>query len=103
MGRAAALGSDLVIVTDDNPRTEEPAVIREAVRLGAEGHGAEVVEVDGRAKAIELALERTPKHGVVAILGKGHERGQILADRVVEFDDVEVVRRTWGRMKEGTR
>lgn len=103
MGEAAARGSEIVIVTDDNPRSEEPASIREAVRRGAEGHGAEVIEVDGRAGAIALALKQTPENGVVAILGKGHERGQILADRIIEFDDVTVAREAWGRMKEGTR
>lgn len=95
MGRAAAEHSAVVIVTDDNPRTEDPAAIRAATREGADGHAAEVVEVAGRAEAIAEAFRRTPPEGVIAILGKGHERGQILADRIVEFDDVTVAREAW--------
>lgn len=103
MGAAAAELSRLVVVTDDNPRTEDPAAIRAATLAGARGGPAEVVEVPGRAEAIELAIARTGRDGVVAILGKGHEQGQIFADRVVDFDDVAVARRSWARIRGGDR
>lgn len=106
MGAAAASRSALTIITDDNPRSEDPARIRAqtmAGALAAAPEGSEVVEVAGRRAAIELALTRASVGSVVAILGKGHERGQILADRVVDFDDVEEAVRNWRRLvEEGT-
>ncbi len=103
IGAAAARHSSQVVITDDNPRTEDPAAIRAATLEGAHGHGAEVVEVAGRADAIAYALAHTERDGVVAILGKGHEQGQILADRVVDFDDVEVARDAWAKLQEERR
>ncbi len=103
MGAAASRGSDLTVITDDNPRTEDPARIRAQTLAGAlEGRrpGAEVIEVAGRRAAIETALRAARPDSVVAILGKGHERGQILADRVVDFDDVEEATRAWRRLVE---
>jgi UDP-N-acetylmuramoyl-L-alanyl-D-glutamate--2,6-diaminopimelate ligase len=87
MGRAAAEGADLLIVTDDNPRTEDPAVIRAEVIAGAEGAGAEVVEVAGRRLAIDEAVGRARPGDVIAVLGKGHERGQEIGGQVLPFDD----------------
>lgn len=99
MGAAAAEASAVVIVTDDNPRGEDPASIRAAVldgaRRAAAGSGAAVQEVPGRRAAIRQALLRAGKDSVVAVLGKGHERGQILADRIIEFDDRTEVRDVW--------
>jgi UDP-N-acetylmuramoyl-L-alanyl-D-glutamate--2,6-diaminopimelate ligase len=86
MGSAAARGADLVIVTDDNPRTESPAQIRAEVLAGARG-GAEVVEIAGRREAIVAAVAAARPGDVVALLGKGHERGQEIAGEVFEFDD----------------
>ncbi|SHI38709.1 UDP-N-acetylmuramoylalanyl-D-glutamate--2,6-diaminopimelate ligase [Tessaracoccus bendigoensis DSM 12906] len=101
MGAAAARGSRVTIITDDNPRTEDPAAIRAQTLAGARGvGGAEVVEVAGRRAAIEEALRRATSDSVVAILGKGHERGQILADRTVDFDDVEEATLAWRRLRE---
>ncbi len=101
MGEAAASRSALTVVTDDNPRSEEPAAIRAQVLAGARSvAGAAVAEVAGRRAAIEEALRRAPAGGVVAILGKGHERGQILADRVAPFDDVEEAVAAWRRLRE---
>jgi UDP-N-acetylmuramoyl-L-alanyl-D-glutamate--2,6-diaminopimelate ligase len=88
MGEAAARGADLVIVTDDNPRTEDPAEIRAQVRAGTElVPGATVVEVDGRREAIAQAVRLAGPADVVALLGKGHERGQEIAGVVHPFDD----------------
>lgn len=101
MGAAAARGSDLTIITDDNPRTEDPALIREQTLAGASAvAGAQVLEVPGRGAAIAEALKRARPGTVVAILGKGHERGQILADRTVDFDDVEEATRAWLRLEQ---
>jgi UDP-N-acetylmuramoyl-L-alanyl-D-glutamate--2,6-diaminopimelate ligase len=87
MGRAAAEGADLVIVTDDNPRTEDPAAIRAEVLAGAAGGPAAVVEVDGRRAAIAYAVEQAKPGDVIALLGKGHERGQEINGEVLPFDD----------------
>jgi UDP-N-acetylmuramoyl-L-alanyl-D-glutamate--2,6-diaminopimelate ligase len=94
MGEAAANGADAVIVTDDNPRGEDPAVIRAAVVAGAVGaHGTRVVEVAGRRDAIAAAVAIAEPGDVVAVLGKGHERGQETAGHVAPFDDrVELAR-----------
>ena len=103
MGAAAARSSVLTIITDDNPRSEDPAEIRAQTMAGALAavpEGAEVVEVAGRRAAIDLALARASVGSVVAILGKGHERGQILADRVVDFDDVDEVLLSWRHVTE---
>ena len=88
MGGAAARGADLVIVTDDNPRTEEPAVIRSEVLAGArDADGCEVIEVPGRRRAIAEAVARAKPHDVIALLGKGHEQGQEISGKIYPFDD----------------
>lgn len=92
MGEIAAEGADLLVVTDDNPRTEDPAAIRAEILAGARGAGAEVVEVGDRRRAIGFALERATAGDVVLVAGKGHERGQEVAGVVHPFDDREVVR-----------
>jgi UDP-N-acetylmuramoyl-L-alanyl-D-glutamate--2,6-diaminopimelate ligase len=94
MGRAAAQGADLVLVTDDNPRTEDPAAVRAEVLRGAlEASGAQVVEVAGRRRAIDEAVAQARPGDVVALLGKGHERGQEIDGEVQPFDDrIELAR-----------
>ncbi|MFM7145512.1 MAG: UDP-N-acetylmuramoyl-L-alanyl-D-glutamate--2,6-diaminopimelate ligase [Actinomycetales bacterium] len=89
MGEKAATWADLVIVTDDNPREENPASIRAAVRAGAEqaGTGAEVIEIADRAEAIAVAVRQALPDGSIAILGKGHERTQEVAGIMHPFDD----------------
>lgn len=86
MGAAAVRGADLVIVTDDNPRTEDPEVIRAELRQGADGAG-EVVEIAGRRAAIAEAVRVAGAGDVIAVLGKGHERGQEIAGEIQPFDD----------------
>ena len=85
MGEAAAENADLVFVTDDNPRSEDPAVIRTAVLLGAPG----AIEVGDRAEAILRAVDALGPGDALLIAGKGHETGQIVGDAVLPFDDVE--------------
>jgi UDP-N-acetylmuramoyl-L-alanyl-D-glutamate--2,6-diaminopimelate ligase len=89
MGAAAARGADLVIVTDDNPRTEDPAAVRAAVRAGAEGAGAasKIIEIAGRRPAIDEAVRLAGAGDVIALLGKGHERGQEVNSEMLPFDD----------------
>jgi UDP-N-acetylmuramoyl-L-alanyl-D-glutamate--2,6-diaminopimelate ligase len=89
MGAAAAHGADLVIVTDDNPRSEDPAEVRAAVRAGAEesGSAAKVLEVAGRRAAIDEAVRLAAPGDVIALLGKGHERGQEVDGQMLPFDD----------------
>ena len=93
MGAAAARLADVAIVTDDNPRSEDPAAIRAAV-LGACPGGREVGD---RARAIAKALNGLRAGDVLAVAGKGHEQGQTIGDTVIPFDDVDVVRRLVGR------
>ncbi|WP_166610966.1 UDP-N-acetylmuramoyl-L-alanyl-D-glutamate--2,6-diaminopimelate ligase [Kineococcus indalonis] len=88
MGAAAARGADLVVVTDDNPRSEPPAGVRAAVLSGTAGAAAEVLEVPDRRAAVAAALERCGGAGdTVLLAGKGHETGQETAGVVVPFDD----------------
>lgn len=90
MGRAAS-DADVVVVTDDNPRSESPADIRDMVRRGAETGRAEVREIAPRDEAIGWAVGEARTGDVVLILGKGHETYQELAGGVVPFDDRRVV------------
>jgi UDP-N-acetylmuramoyl-L-alanyl-D-glutamate--2,6-diaminopimelate ligase len=87
MGEIAARLADLVIVTDDNPRTEDPVAIRAAVLEGARGGSAEVLEVGDRRLAIREAVLRPEPGDVVLIAGKGHETGQEVHGEVHPFDD----------------
>jgi UDP-N-acetylmuramoyl-L-alanyl-D-glutamate--2,6-diaminopimelate ligase len=88
MGAAAARGADLVIVTDDNPRGEDPAAIRAQLLAGA---GAAALEVAGRSAAIAAAVRAAVPGDMVAVLGKGHERGQEIAGTTHPFDDRQVL------------
>jgi UDP-N-acetylmuramoyl-L-alanyl-D-glutamate--2,6-diaminopimelate ligase len=93
MGAAAANNSDVVIVTDDNPRSEDPAAIRAAAVEGAKAVGtAEVHEVGDRRDAIAAAIELGRPGDTVVVLGKGHETGQEIAGVVHPFDDRQTVR-----------
>ncbi len=96
MGAAALAGSDLVIVTDDNPRGEDPATIRAMVLQGAPG----AREIADRNAAIAFAVGEAGAGDIVLIAGKGHEQGQIIGSgekaRVLPFDDVTVAREAAG-------
>lgn len=85
MGRAATENADLVIVTDDNPRSEDPAIIRAAVLLGA----PDATEVGDRAEAILRGVDALGPGDALLIAGKGHETGQVVGDDILPFDDVE--------------
>ncbi len=91
MGKAAAENADIVIVTDDNPRSEDPATIRAAVMEGAlsAGDPATVTEVGDRAEAILRGVDMLGAGDALLVAGKGHETGQTIGDTVLPFDDVE--------------
>ena len=91
MGAAAARNADIVIVTDDNPRSEDPATIRAAVMAGALNAGGteSITEVGDRAEAILRGIDMLGAGDALLIAGKGHETGQIVGDTVHPFDDVE--------------
>lgn len=91
MGAVAALRSDVLIVTDDNPRTEDPAAIRAAMIAGTEGLEADIREIGDRRAAIAAAMAEAQPGDVVLILGKGHEPGQEIAGVVHPFSDREAV------------
>jgi UDP-N-acetylmuramoyl-L-alanyl-D-glutamate--2,6-diaminopimelate ligase len=88
MGEVAARLSDLVIVTDDNPRGEDPAAIRSAVLAGA----PQASEIGGRREAIAEAIRLAGPKDIILLAGKGHETGQIIGAQIFPFDDVEVAR-----------
>ena len=101
MGAAAAQHADVVVVTDDNPRSEDPAAIRAEVLAGARaGTGtAEVVDGGDRRSAIRLALQQARPGDVVTVLGKGHELGQEMGGAVLPFSDVDVVVAEWAALR----
>jgi UDP-N-acetylmuramoyl-L-alanyl-D-glutamate--2,6-diaminopimelate ligase len=88
MGAVAVRMSDLVIVTDDNPRGEDPAAIRRDILAGA----PDAREVPGRREAIAEAVAQAGADDMILLAGKGHEQGQIIGDKVLPFDDVAVAR-----------
>ena len=92
MGDLAARLADVVVVTDDNPRTEHPAAIRAAVLEGARAGTAQVLEEGDRRAAIATALDLARPGDIVVVAGKGHETGQEVDGVVHPFDDREVVR-----------
>jgi UDP-N-acetylmuramoyl-L-alanyl-D-glutamate--2,6-diaminopimelate ligase len=92
MGRAAAEAADRVWITDDNPRSENPATIRAAVMAGC----PEAVDAGAREEAIAKAMGALGPGDVLAVAGKGHETGQDIAGIIHPFDDVAVVRKLAG-------
>ncbi|MEQ4206005.1 UDP-N-acetylmuramoyl-L-alanyl-D-glutamate--2,6-diaminopimelate ligase [Actinopolymorpha sp. B9G3] len=104
MGEAAARHADLAVVTDDNPRSEDPAAIRAAALRGAYGVPAslrgEVVEIGDRRQAIERAIGAARPGDTVLILGKGHEQGQDVGGVVQPFDDRLVVQEVLRQMSD---
>ena len=97
MGEVAARLSDHFVITDDNPRTEAPASIRDQLKQGADrvepSVRAVVMEIPDRAEAIREAVARARAGDVVIVAGKGHETGQDFGDHVLPFDDREQLRR----------
>ncbi len=92
MGKVAIELSDITIVTDDNPRSEDPAAIRADILAGAQG----AQQVGDRRDAIAHAISLAGPDDIILLAGKGHEQGQVIGDRVIPFDDVEVARECAG-------
>jgi UDP-N-acetylmuramoyl-L-alanyl-D-glutamate--2,6-diaminopimelate ligase len=92
MGEAAAQGADVYIVTDDNPRSENPAAIRAAIMAACAG----AKEIGDRREAIAAALGGLAPGDVLVVAGKGHEQGQIVQGKVIPFDDASVIRELGG-------
>jgi len=99
MGRVASELADLAVITDDNPRSEDPAAIRAAMMEGAPG----ALEIAGRREAIMRAVAETKPGDVLVIAGKGHEQGQIIGDKVEPFDDVTEAKNAIDAISEGKR
>jgi UDP-N-acetylmuramoyl-L-alanyl-D-glutamate--2,6-diaminopimelate ligase len=93
MGKAAGAGSEVVVVTSDNPRSENPDAIITQILPGLQGTGAEVIVEADRAKAIRAALEQARTGDLVLIAGKGHEKTQTIGAQVLPFDDAAIAAR----------
>jgi UDP-N-acetylmuramoyl-L-alanyl-D-glutamate--2,6-diaminopimelate ligase len=115
MGAVAARLSDVVVVTSDNPRSENPAEIIEAIKRGIvspdrssararPGHKeVQCITLVDRQEAIERAVREAAPGDLILIAGKGHEKYQVIGDRVLPFDDVEVARAALERRRAGSR
>jgi UDP-N-acetylmuramoyl-L-alanyl-D-glutamate--2,6-diaminopimelate ligase len=101
MGAAASRWSDVVVLTSDNPRSEDPMAIIGQIRTGV-GGGVDVVVEPDREQAIRLAVGMARPGDVVVVAGKGHESTQTVGDRVVPFDDRQVARRALAGRSGGT-
>jgi UDP-N-acetylmuramoyl-L-alanyl-D-glutamate--2,6-diaminopimelate ligase len=87
MGAVAIAKADRVVITDDNPRSEDAAAIRASIMAGAPG----AIEIGNRREAIRSAIADLSRGDVLLVAGKGHETGQIIGDRIVPFSDHEAV------------
>ena len=100
MGATAAAGSDLLIVTDDNPRSEPAAGIRAEMRAGvATQDQHKVLEIADRRAAIRAAVGHANPGDCLLVLGKGHEKGQEIAGEMLPFDDVAALAQELGRVE----
>ena len=109
MGMVAARLSDVVVITSDNPRSEDPQRIIDEIKRGIPrgqpvgGRAPDIRAIVDRREAIERAVERGEPGDVVLIAGKGHEKYQQIGDRVLPFDDGEVARAALARRRSGRR
>jgi UDP-N-acetylmuramoyl-L-alanyl-D-glutamate--2,6-diaminopimelate ligase len=97
MGEAAGSLSDLVVLSSDNPRSEDPLRIINDVAVGLQKVNAKYRVEPDRTRAIEMAIDEAAPGDIVLLAGKGHENYQVLKDRTVEFDEREIVRRALQR------
>jgi UDP-N-acetylmuramoyl-L-alanyl-D-glutamate--2,6-diaminopimelate ligase len=98
MGEAAGKGSDLAVLTSDNPRSEDPLAIMNDAMVGLQKSGAKYTIEPDRRKAIALALQQAGPGDIVLLAGKGHEKVQVTRDGTFPFDDVDVARETLNAM-----
>ncbi|HEY1964385.1 MAG TPA: UDP-N-acetylmuramoyl-L-alanyl-D-glutamate--2,6-diaminopimelate ligase [Acidobacteriaceae bacterium] len=99
MGRAAAEASEIIVITSDNPRSENPRAIIDEILPGTTGAPATVEVEPDRAKAIALAMTKAHPNDIVVIAGKGHEKTQTIGNQVLLFDDVAVARQALAWLK----
>src|SRR5262249_48214866 len=104
MGAVAGRLSDLVIITSDNPRTEDPNGIVDEVRRGLTAElrrdsAPQVLTIVDRHEAIAKAVELAKPNDLVIVAGKGHEKYQVIGDRVLPFDDAVVAREALARRR----
>jgi UDP-N-acetylmuramoyl-L-alanyl-D-glutamate--2,6-diaminopimelate ligase len=92
MGEAAGRASDVVVLTSDNPRNEDPLLIINDVIVGLQRTPAKCLVEPDRRRAIEIAIDQARPGDVVLLAGKGHETQQVLRDRTIAFDDRDVAR-----------
>jgi len=90
MGEAAGRGSDFVVLTSDNPRSEDPLAIINDAMVGLQRSGAKYKTEPDRRAAIALAIREAAPGDIVLIAGKGHEKVQVSRDGTIPFDDVQV-------------
>jgi UDP-N-acetylmuramoyl-L-alanyl-D-glutamate--2,6-diaminopimelate ligase len=93
MGEAAGHSSDVVVLTSDNPRSEDPLLIINDAIVGVQRTKAKVLVEPDRERAIEIAFDQARPGDIVLLAGKGHETSQVLRDRTIDFDDREMARR----------
>jgi UDP-N-acetylmuramoyl-L-alanyl-D-glutamate--2,6-diaminopimelate ligase len=93
MGEAAGRSSAIVVLTSDNPRSEDPLLIINDAIVGVQRTKAKVLVEPDRERAIEIALDQARPGDIVLLAGKGHETSQVLRDRTIDFDDREMARR----------
>ena len=103
MGRAAGEGSDFVVLTSDNPRSEDPEAILDDVLPGLQATGVKYVTEVDRYRAIRLALEAARPGDIVLIAGKGHEKTQTLKNGTIPFDDAEVAASVLNELQSGVK
>ncbi|HLM03021.1 MAG TPA: cyanophycin synthetase, partial [Pyrinomonadaceae bacterium] len=100
MGEVAGRNSDLVIITSDNPRTEDPLKIISEIEKGVEKTGSPYLKISDRRDAVHLAIQKAKANDVVIIAGKGHETYQIVGGDKYHFDDREVARDALVKLQE---
>jgi len=98
MGRAVYENADIVIITDDNPRSEAPEVIRAQIRAGIPEDAQNIHMIDGRKDAIEFAISKAKEGDAILLAGKGHENQQIFKNHVETFNDVEELQKAITRV-----
>ncbi len=97
MGKTAGMLSDFVVVTSDNPRTENPSAIIDDIMPGVLESGCEYVRIENRSEAIKYAMEHANSGDIIVLAGKGHETYQILNEGTIHFDEREVVYEVLGK------
>ena len=95
LGRVAHRYADVVVLTNDNPREEDPEEIADAVSRGARGEGARWIRELDRRLAIDLAFDEADREDSILLAGKGPETNQVIGTEVRPFSDVEVAKRAW--------